>query len=157
MSWPLGNMQQGEDEKKVGWHFSPAVRSFKGQQFKRQNEDLEYLSVKGCWASPASGSRSPSLPSNNLRILNAHHDLHALLKDMQFGNILVLSATYRSNLHALVDADLLKLLLRRIVGFLTQSEDISPTLRADARILIEVYQLYLPSRSSDEPLTDNMK
>jgi hypothetical protein len=71
--------------------------------------------------------------------------------------MLVLSATYRSNLHALVDAEPLEPLLRRIVGFLTQSEDISPTLRADARILIEVYQLYLPSRSSDEPLTDNMK
>ncbi|KAJ6081446.1 hypothetical protein N7499_006320 [Penicillium canescens] len=58
----------------------------------------------------------------------------------QFGNMLVLSATYMSSLHELVDAELLERLLRRTVGFLTQSENISPNLRADARILTEVYQ-----------------
>jgi hypothetical protein len=54
--------------------------------------------------------------------------------------MLVLSATYMSGLRELVDAELLKRLLRRTVGFLTQSKNISPTLRADAHILTEVYQ-----------------
>ncbi|KAJ6019795.1 hypothetical protein N7499_003107 [Penicillium canescens] len=58
----------------------------------------------------------------------------------QFGNMLVLSATYMSSLRELVDAELLERLLRRTIGFLVQCENISPTLRADARILSEVYQ-----------------
>ncbi|KAJ6027401.1 hypothetical protein N7460_012218 [Penicillium canescens] len=58
----------------------------------------------------------------------------------QFGNMLVLSATYMSSLRELVDGELLERLLRRTIGFLVQCENISPTLRADARILSEVYQ-----------------
>lgn len=57
----------------------------------------------------------------------------------QFGNMLVLSATYMSSLKELVDTQLLERLLRRTIGFLVQSENISPTLRADARILTEIY------------------
>ncbi|KAJ5143167.1 uncharacterized protein N7515_001954 [Penicillium bovifimosum] len=58
----------------------------------------------------------------------------------QFGNMLVLSATYMSPLRELVDEKLLERLLRRTICFLIQSENISPTLRADARILTEIYQ-----------------
>jgi hypothetical protein len=54
--------------------------------------------------------------------------------------MLVLSATYMSPLRELVDEKLLERLLRRTIGFLIQSENISPTLRADARILTEIYQ-----------------
>ena len=58
----------------------------------------------------------------------------------QFGNMLVLSATYMSSLSELVDKHDLERLLRRTIGFLTQNENISPALHADARILTEIYQ-----------------
>ncbi|KAJ6065751.1 hypothetical protein N7444_001404 [Penicillium canescens] len=57
----------------------------------------------------------------------------------QFGNMLVLSATYMSSLRELVDTEILDRLLRRTICFLAQNENISPTLRADARILTEIY------------------
>jgi hypothetical protein len=54
--------------------------------------------------------------------------------------MLVLSATYKSSLSDLVDASLLERLLRRTIYFLLRSQHISPTLRADARILTEIYE-----------------
>lgn len=53
--------------------------------------------------------------------------------------MLVLAATYMSNMSELVDRDLLEQLLKRTMRFLLQSRYISPSLRADARILSEVY------------------
>jgi hypothetical protein len=41
-------MQQGEDEKMVGWHFSPQFGVSK-DNFNRQNEDLEYLRCQTGW------------------------------------------------------------------------------------------------------------
>ncbi|EYE97356.1 putative C6 finger domain protein [Aspergillus ruber CBS 135680] len=58
----------------------------------------------------------------------------------QFGNMLVLSATYMSNLSELVDRNILERLLRRTIRFLLQSRYISPSLRADAKILTEIYE-----------------
>ncbi|KAG2411767.1 hypothetical protein HFD88_009323 [Aspergillus terreus] len=58
----------------------------------------------------------------------------------QFGNMLVLSATYKSNLSELVDRNDLERLLKRTINFLLQSRYISPSLRADARILTEIYE-----------------
>jgi hypothetical protein len=58
----------------------------------------------------------------------------------QFGNMLVLSATYMSCLSELVDRDVLEKLLKRTIKFLLQSRYISPSLRADARILAEIYE-----------------
>lgn len=58
----------------------------------------------------------------------------------QFGNMLVLSATYMSSLHELVDRDVLEKLLKRTIGFLLRNRNISPTLRADAQILSDIYQ-----------------
>ncbi|KAJ6125789.1 hypothetical protein N7471_010282 [Penicillium samsonianum] len=58
----------------------------------------------------------------------------------QFGNMLVLSATYMSSLKELVELETLERLLVRTIGFLIQSKSISPTLRADARILTEIYE-----------------
>ncbi|KAF3007269.1 hypothetical protein E8E15_000773 [Penicillium rubens] len=72
---------------------------------------------------------------NRLVVTNIFGTAHA-----QFGNMLVLSATYMSNLKELVDKDELDGLLIRTIGFLIQSENISPTLRADARILAEIYR-----------------
>ncbi|OQD71222.1 hypothetical protein PENPOL_c001G07584 [Penicillium polonicum] len=58
----------------------------------------------------------------------------------QFGNMLVLSATFMSSLQELVEPEQLERLLVRTIGFLVQSENISPTLRADARILTQIYK-----------------
>lgn len=57
----------------------------------------------------------------------------------QFGNMLVLSATYMSGLRQLIERDELEMLLKRTIRFLAQSKDISPTLRADAQILSGIY------------------
>lgn len=58
----------------------------------------------------------------------------------QFGNMLVLSATYMSSLSELVDRNVLEKLLKRTIKFLLQSRYISPSLRADAWILTEIYE-----------------
>ncbi|PYI08954.1 hypothetical protein BO78DRAFT_54343 [Aspergillus sclerotiicarbonarius CBS 121057] len=58
----------------------------------------------------------------------------------QFGNMLVLSATYMSSLSELVDRSDLERLLKRTIRFLLQSREISPSLRADAKILSEIYE-----------------
>jgi hypothetical protein len=68
-----------------------------------------------------------------------NHENHANPSFRQFGNMLVLSATYMSSLRELVDTEILDRLLRRTICFLAQNENISPTLRADARILTEIY------------------
>ncbi|KAI9045240.1 inositol polyphosphate multikinase [Aspergillus affinis] len=57
----------------------------------------------------------------------------------QFGNILVLSATYISHLSELIDRNDLERLLRRTINFLLQNGYISPALRADAEILTQIY------------------
>ncbi|PCG98295.1 Hypothetical protein PENO1_058760 [Penicillium occitanis (nom. inval.)] len=57
----------------------------------------------------------------------------------QFGNMLVLSATYMSDLRPLVLRDTLEYLLRRTIKFLAMYKDISPTLMADAQILSGIY------------------
>ncbi|KAK2811343.1 hypothetical protein FQN50_002220 [Emmonsiellopsis sp. PD_5] len=53
----------------------------------------------------------------------------------QFGNMLVLSATYMSPLSQLVNRDTLKHLLDRTIKFLLQNRHISPSLKKDAEIL----------------------
>lgn len=54
--------------------------------------------------------------------------------------MLVLSATYMSSLSELVDRNDLERLLKRTIRFLLQSREISPSLRADAKILSEIYE-----------------
>lgn len=54
--------------------------------------------------------------------------------------MLVLSATYMSSLRELVDRSTLQRLLKRTIDFLLRNKNISPTLRADAQILNEIYQ-----------------
>lgn len=53
--------------------------------------------------------------------------------------MLVLAATYASSLSELVDRNVLERLLKRTIRFLLQSRNISPSLRADAQILSEIY------------------
>ncbi|KAJ5888771.1 hypothetical protein N7495_008812 [Penicillium taxi] len=57
----------------------------------------------------------------------------------QFGNMLVLSATFMSSLKSLVDPADLQALLNRTINFLLRNKNISPTLRADAKILTQIY------------------
>lgn len=53
--------------------------------------------------------------------------------------MLVLSATYMSCLQELVPKEKFEQLLKRTIRFLLANENISPSLRADARILTEIY------------------
>ncbi|ODH49080.1 hypothetical protein GX48_04805 [Paracoccidioides brasiliensis] len=66
----------------------------------------------------------------------------------QFGNMLVLSATYMSPLSQLVDRDTLKRLLDRTIKFLSQSRHISPSLKRDADILTLIRLKIFESTSS---------
>ncbi|KAJ5730310.1 uncharacterized protein N7483_004818 [Penicillium malachiteum] len=68
----------------------------------------------------------------------------------QFGNMLVLSATYQSFLAELIPRDKLKRLLRRTIRFLLQNTNISPTLRADARILTEIFDKIFGSHQRNQ-------
>lgn len=54
--------------------------------------------------------------------------------------MLVLSATYASSLSELVERSILECLLKKTIRFLLNNGNISPTLRADARILSEIYE-----------------
>ncbi|KAJ6171532.1 hypothetical protein N7470_000599 [Penicillium chermesinum] len=67
----------------------------------------------------------------------------------QFGNMLVLAATYRSGLQELIEGSKLKYLLRRTIKFLLRNENISPTLRADAKILTEIFEDIFPGEPWD--------
>ncbi|KAL2782485.1 hypothetical protein BJX66DRAFT_345790, partial [Aspergillus keveii] len=59
----------------------------------------------------------------------------------QFGNMLVLSTTYMSpHLSELVDRSVLDRLFKRTIAFLLRNRNISPTLRADAKILTDIYE-----------------
>ncbi|KAJ5102946.1 hypothetical protein N7532_003475 [Penicillium argentinense] len=85
--------------------------------------------------------------NSRLVVTNIFGTAHA-----QFGNLLVLSATYMSSLSELVDRDILKRLLKRTIRFLIRSEHISPTLRADARILTEIFmKIFHHSPNLDSP------
>jgi hypothetical protein len=73
------------------------------------------------------------------KFLIPHSHVKQTNRRRQFGNMLVLSATYMSGLRQLVERDELERLLKRTIRFLAQSKDISPTLRADAQILSGIY------------------
>lgn len=63
----------------------------------------------------------------------------------QFGNCLVLAATYNSDLSHLVDGKQLKTLLDRTIRFLKLSEAISPTLERDAKLLEHIRATLFPN------------
>jgi hypothetical protein len=56
----------------------------------------------------------------------------------QFGNMLVLAATYNSHLRKLIKKEKLLNLLDRTIDFLRRHTNISPTLKKDAEILTDV-------------------
>ena len=67
-------------------------------------------------------------------------DVDWLRPSRRFRNMLVLSATYTSNLSELVDRNILERLLKRTILFLLQSQNISPSLLVDASILMDIYE-----------------
>ena len=68
----------------------------------------------------------------------------------QFGNMLVLAATFRSELRYLIPEEELLRLLSRTIRFLKYSEAISPTLRQDAKVLSSIKNKLFPH--NDNPL-----
>lgn len=62
----------------------------------------------------------------------------------QFGNMLVLAATYNSDLSYLVDENILRELFERTLKFLKLSDGVSPILRYDAEILRHVRATIFP-------------
>lgn len=68
-------------------------------------------------------------------IFSIYSDKNEFGGNRQFGNMLVLSATYMSPLSQLVDREILRTLLDRTIKFLLQSRHISPSLSKDAEIL----------------------
>ena len=70
---------------------------------------------------------------DRLIITNIFGTAHA-----QFGNMLVLIATFNSDLRYLIDQKTLEELLDRTIKFLQYSEAISPPLQRDAQILIKI-------------------
>lgn len=73
----------------------------------------------------------------------------------QFGNMLVLAATYKSHLSRLVNRNKLEELLDRTINFLGKYSPISPTLKKDAEILHDIkQQIFGANRSfSADPST----
>ncbi|KAI1998382.1 hypothetical protein LOZ49_006879, partial [Ophidiomyces ophidiicola] len=68
----------------------------------------------------------------------------------QFGNILVLAATYTSRFSNFVDRERLRQLIDRTIKFLLQARNISPSLLKDAHILTQIrYKLF------DQQATNN--
>ncbi|KAJ5234572.1 uncharacterized protein N7469_003740 [Penicillium citrinum] len=113
--------------------FDALENNFKEEPFKSMQDPLEGHRMEDPFAmDPNFVSKDEK---NRLVVTNIFGTAHA-----QFGNLLVLSATYMSSLSELVDRDELKTLLKRTIRFLLRSEHVSPTLRADARILTEIYQ-----------------
>ncbi|KAJ5988543.1 hypothetical protein N7481_003753 [Penicillium waksmanii] len=121
--------------------------SFKEEPYKNMQDPLEGHRMEDPF------TMDPNFTSkdekNRLVVTNIFGTAHA-----QFGNLLVLSATYMSTLSELVDRDELKTLLKRTIRFLLRSEHISPTLRADARILTEIYKkIFHHSPTLEKPST----
>ncbi|CAG8066330.1 unnamed protein product, partial [Penicillium nalgiovense] len=118
---------------------TPAAISTDGQPHGVRLHELRRKLRAACHICIGSAIKSTEafdgVGGHRLVVTNIFGTAHA-----QFGNMLVLSATFMSSLKELVDSEQLKRLLLRTIGFLIQSEKLSPTLRADARILTEIYE-----------------
>lgn len=69
--------------------------------------------------------------------------------------MLVLAATYTSELSSLVDGNKLRRLLDRTIKFLMQSRYISPTLRKDAEILTVISRELFDQQNLATSFTSN--
>ncbi|KAL4870006.1 hypothetical protein BDV12DRAFT_166848 [Aspergillus spectabilis] len=117
ISSDLGNMQ--------GWH----AKSYRHlpQKFRRACTVCVESAIKSTTAFDGVKGRPI--------VTNIFGTAHA-----QFGNMLVLSTVYMSHLTELVDRNVLERLLRRTIAFLLRYRNISPSLRADAKILTDIYE-----------------
>ncbi|KAL2358430.1 hypothetical protein BJ546DRAFT_8738 [Cryomyces antarcticus] len=86
----------------------------------------------------------PSFP-NRLIVTNIFGTAHA-----QFGNMLVLAATYRSFLHHLVSKEKLERLLERTITFCRRLTPISAALRIDVSILEQTAKIITGNIFNDE-------
>ena len=73
----------------------------------------------------------------------------------QFGNMLVLAATYKSNLHSLVPADQLEHLFNRTIKFLRTLRPISSTLAQDALILESLREVIFEPQTASFSSAEN--
>ena len=73
----------------------------------------------------------------------------------QFGNMLVLAATYKSKLHHLVPADQLEHLFNRTILFLRRLRPISSTLAQDALILESLREVIFEPQNASFSSVDN--
>lgn len=81
--------------------------------------------------------------------------LRLTCNDSQFGNVLVLAATYRAGLTQLVSRETLERLLGRTISFLNSWQPISPSLAKDAEILQSVQRSLFPAANDSFSSTDN--
>jgi hypothetical protein len=73
----------------------------------------------------------------------------------QFGNMLVLSAAWRTHdLRRFIDQDRFQELLDRTIGFLSKLSSISPTCRDDCKILEKIRQLLFGGPPDQKMIVD---
>jgi hypothetical protein len=94
-------------------------------------------SAKACVEAAIRSTTSFDAVKERLIITNIFGTAHT-----QFGKIIVLAATFRSDLGYLVDGQTLKDLLHRTIKFLEFSKNISPTLVQDADVLKQVREVF---------------
>lgn len=71
----------------------------------------------------------------------------------QFGNMLVLSATWRTHyLRKLIDQDRFQILLSRTIGFLRKLSAISPTCQLDCSILEKIQRVLFGIPADEKPM-----
>ncbi|OQE31397.1 hypothetical protein PENSTE_c001G00821 [Penicillium steckii] len=103
-----------------------------------------YRSCKICVESAILSAKAFDGIEDRLVLSNIFATAHA-----QFRKMLVLSAVYDSPIHHLVEGSILEPLLERTIRFLLRNGSISPTLRADARILSEIHERIFEGALSD--------
>ncbi|KAL2835608.1 hypothetical protein BJY01DRAFT_69314 [Aspergillus pseudoustus] len=117
------------------------VGGVQGQEKKKVNSYRELpqkirTSCKICVDSAISSTEAFDRVKGRPVVTNIFGTAHA-----QFGNMLVLSTTYLSpHLSEMVDRNVLDKLFKRTIAFLLRNRNISPTLRADAKILTGIYK-----------------
>ncbi|TKA69331.1 hypothetical protein B0A49_08609 [Cryomyces minteri] len=115
-----------------------------GQLPEQSIKDAAKICVESAMSSTVAFDNIASFP-NRLIITNIFGTAHA-----QFGNMLVLAATYRSFLHHLVSKEKLERLLERTIMFCRRLTPISAALRIDVSILEQTAKIITGNIFNDE-------
>ncbi|KAK5115511.1 hypothetical protein LTR62_001170 [Meristemomyces frigidus] len=103
-------------------------------------EDEIWLACKRCIDAAMQSTVALDGVPRRLIVTNIHGTAHA-----QFGNMLVLSATfYKDRMRTLVPEDKFRTLLHRTIGFLRRLGPISPTFQIDCTILERIQKTLFP-------------